>query len=32
MLDFLSILTLADEVSAVSRNVGKKLPVYIAKN
>jgi hypothetical protein len=32
MLDFLGILTLGDEVSAVSRNVGKRLPVYVAKN
>jgi hypothetical protein len=32
MLDFLGILTLEDEVNAVSRNVGKKLPDYVAKN
>jgi hypothetical protein len=28
----LGILTLEDEVNAVSRNVGKKLPDYVAKN
>ena len=32
MLDFLGILTLEDEVNPVSRNVGKRLPVYVAKN
>jgi len=32
ILDFMGILTLGDEINAVFRNVGKRLPVYVAKN
>jgi hypothetical protein len=32
ILDFLGVLTLEVEVNAVSRNIGKRLPVYVAKN
>jgi hypothetical protein len=32
MRDFMDVRTLEDEVSALSRIVGKRLPVYVAKN